>query len=186
MIPLNLDRLQVWIDRGRIDPTRPITIKELAKSRCANNIKDGVKLLARGSTQLSQPINIIVSRASTSAIAAVEAAGGSVTTRYYTRSAILRIRRGLIDPANSLLSGPSMGAVPVVGAGEGGFQNRLPDPTSRKDLEYYRDYAHRGYLSYQVGEREGPSLFHRLPGDGKTRKQNASVRKTGGPENKIW
>ena len=45
MTPLNLDRLQHWIDRGLIDPTQPITMKELFETRCVHGIKDGVKLL---------------------------------------------------------------------------------------------------------------------------------------------
>lgn len=43
----NLNRLQEWIDNGRIDPTRHITLKELQESRCIHQVKDGVKLLAR-------------------------------------------------------------------------------------------------------------------------------------------
>jgi large subunit ribosomal protein L15 len=187
LVPLNLDRLQSWIDQGRIDPKRPITIKELADSRCATNIKDGVKLLARGSTQVRSPLNIIVSRASASAIAAIEAVGGTITTRYYTKFAIQRILRGKTDPANSLLT-PSH--VPVVMVGEagrkGGFLNRLPDPTSRKDIEYYRDPAHRGYLSYQVQEGQGPSLFHRPPKDIKEQPKKLARGKTSGAENRIW
>lgn len=50
MSPLNLDRLQQWIDQGRIDPSRPITMKELHQSRCLHGVKDGVKLLARVSS----------------------------------------------------------------------------------------------------------------------------------------
>lgn len=45
MTPLNLDRLQHWIDRGLIDPSKPITMKELFETRCVHGIKDGVKLL---------------------------------------------------------------------------------------------------------------------------------------------
>jgi large subunit ribosomal protein L15 len=45
--PLNLDRVQTWIDQGRLDPGRVITLKELCASRCLHRIKDGVKLLAR-------------------------------------------------------------------------------------------------------------------------------------------
>ncbi|KLJ13035.1 large subunit ribosomal protein L15, partial [Blastomyces silverae] len=30
---VNLDRIQEWIDQGRLDPSRPITVRELAKSR---------------------------------------------------------------------------------------------------------------------------------------------------------
>ena len=47
MSPLNVDRLQDWIDQGRLDPSKPITMKELNDSRCLHGVKDGVKLLAR-------------------------------------------------------------------------------------------------------------------------------------------
>ena len=48
--PLNLDRLQHWIDNERIDPSQPITMKHLLDTRCVRGVKDGVKLLADVST----------------------------------------------------------------------------------------------------------------------------------------
>jgi hypothetical protein len=58
MSPVNLDRIQSWIDQGRIDPNVPITMKELAKSRCLHGVKrHGVKLLAR----VSLTVSIIIS-----------------------------------------------------------------------------------------------------------------------------
>lgn len=185
-----------------------------------------MKLLATGAESLRQPINIIVSRASASAIAAVEKAGGSVLTRFYTPFAIQRILRGQTDPVNSLRServaagledegivkveevdGRIMEAVEEEEAVEAaraevptpslvptlallpkssGFQHRLPDPTSRKDFEYYRDPTHRGYLSHLVTEGQTPSLFFKIP---KTRKASAAKRvtaKTTVGENRIW
>jgi large subunit ribosomal protein L15 len=47
MSTINLDTIQSWIDQGRLDPTKPITLKELVESRCLHGIKDGVKLLGR-------------------------------------------------------------------------------------------------------------------------------------------
>ena len=44
--PLNLGRLQKWIDDGRIDPSHVITMKDLVDSRIVNGVKYGVKLLA--------------------------------------------------------------------------------------------------------------------------------------------
>ena len=169
MAPLNLNRLQQWIDAGRLNPNLPITIRELSTSRCIHSTKDGVKLLARGGpSTLSTPIQITVSRASASAIAAVEACGGKVTTRYYTRTSISRVLKGESDPVNSLQS------VEVAGLQELGqgikkekFKYRLPDPASRKDIEYYRDPAHRGYLSHMVKEGQGPSLFFKTPREGR-------------------
>ena len=46
MEPLNLGRLQQWIDAGRIDPSRVITMKDLLDSRAIHDIRFGVKLLA--------------------------------------------------------------------------------------------------------------------------------------------
>lgn len=46
MAPLNLGRLQEWIDAGRIDTSRVITMKDLLDSRAVHQIKFGVKLLA--------------------------------------------------------------------------------------------------------------------------------------------
>ncbi|EON64013.1 hypothetical protein W97_03243 [Coniosporium apollinis CBS 100218] len=188
MSPLNVDRLQSWIDQGRINPSRPITMKELNDSRCLHGVKDGVKLLARGSDQLRTPINIIVSRASATAIAAVEAAGGKITTRFYTPQAIRRVLRRSTDPLESLqMQTESSEATPDVPRRK--FAYRLPDPTSRKDIEYYRDPAHRGYLSYSVGEGESPSLFFKTPGQSKMPREGVPNKRKAAEkaaENKLW
>ncbi|KAK4539497.1 hypothetical protein LTR36_010895 [Oleoguttula mirabilis] len=199
MSPINLNRIQYWINAGRLDPTQPITLKELAASRCIHGVaKDGVKLLARGKEELSTPINIIVSRASTEAINAVEKAGGTVTTRYYTDFAIKKIKKGEMDPVHSLQSRIVLAPENEAGAEAAAdalaeerrqYRFRLPDPTSRKHLEYYRDSAHRGYLSHMVAEGHGPSLFFRTPGMG-TRTGKKVVKKSGqtasGSENRLW
>ncbi|SLM41537.1 50s ribosomal subunit protein l15 [Lasallia pustulata] len=182
MQPVNIDRIQAWIDQGRIDPSRPITLKELGESRCVTNIKDGVKLLAKGSEQLRTPLNVVVSQASAAAISAIEAAGGSVTTRYFTPFSIQRILRGRTDPINSLRSHDT-DADSIL---RGGFQQRLPDPTSRKDIEYYRDPAHRGYLSHLVPEGQGPSLFFKTPTTGMPARRKASSAKAVAAENRMW
>lgn len=189
MSKVNLDRLQDWIDQGRINPANPITLKELVRTRCIHGIKDGVKLLARGGMDaLKQPVNIVVSRASATAIAAVEAAGGTVVTRYYTKDSIKRIMTGKTHSfaskawteEQSLKLGLEAENAREVGQG---FEYRLPDPSSRKDIEYYRDPAHRGYLSHLVGENEGPSLFF-LPPEARAKKGKKSAKKRG--ENTVW
>ncbi|PYH99339.1 hypothetical protein BO71DRAFT_394408 [Aspergillus ellipticus CBS 707.79] len=207
LAPVNLDRIQAWIDQGRIDPARPITIRELAQSRCIHQTKEGVKLLGRGvekddhevpvASVLKQPIHIVVSRASAPAIAAIEAAGGSVTTRFYTKSAIARIIRREMHPFVSTAWTTEAGSAELAKAegregeiteaavmSEMGFRYRLPDPTKRRDIEYYRDPAHRGYLSHLLKPMEGPSLFFRSPSE---RKSAAGVRKEKVlPENRLW
>ena len=202
---VNLSKLASWISQNRIDPTRPITIRELRQSSCVSNVKDGVKLLADGATALPPtPLNITVSRASAAAIAAVEAAGGRVTTRYYTNFAIRQICKGKMHPVESLQSARSSvaGNAVTTGAedGEAGqtaaqqqvgrkkkFLYRLPDPTRRKDIEYYRDPAHRGYLSHTLTEGHGPSLFFTTPGTNQRSEKPASA-KSGekAAENRIW
>ncbi|KAK5167697.1 YmL10 [Saxophila tyrrhenica] len=197
--PVNLNKIQYWVDQGRLDPKTPITLKELAKSRCIHGVKkDGVKLLARGKEEITTPVHLIVSRASASAVAAVEKAGGTVTTRYYSPFSIPKIRQGLMHPYHSLQSRITFPETVEADAPptpeqfvfeKGGYKYRLPDPTSRKSLEYYRDEAKRGYLSYVVGKKEGPSLFFRVPEEGK---QKVRRRKTGksssgqGAENRLW
>jgi large subunit ribosomal protein L15 len=190
MSPINLDRIQSWIDQGRLDPTKPITLKELVESRCLHGIKDGVKLLARGKGELRTPINILVSRASATAIEAIEAVGGKVTTRFYTKPSIKRLLKGESEssfiplamtpktPGESPIIAEAMSASP--------FSYRLPDPTSRKDLEYYRDSAHRGYLSHLVEEGHGPSLFFKTPGTGTRRRTKKAGGAAAAGENRIW
>ena len=204
-------------------------------------LRSGIKLVASSHSHdlsldaqptLDIPLHLVVSRASAQAIAAVEAAGGSVTTRYYTKWALQRICEEKMHPVLSLRSrevvegrvappgcGPAtqqilaealkraqgrlegstavarVGAVrevPVKGdegaavaeeveesEGEDAqepeplpphvprtvreYRYRLPDPTRRDDIEYYRDPAHRGYLSFTVRTHESPSLFFRPP-----------------------
>jgi large subunit ribosomal protein L15 len=56
------------------------------------------------------------------------------------------------------------------------YKYRLPDATARKDIEYYRDPAHRGYLSYTVKQGESPSLFFKTPGEAKDRGKQTARR----------
>lgn len=208
--PVNLDKIQQWIDKGKIDPSKPITLRELAKSRCIHGVKEGVKLLAKNADTLKTPINIVVSRASAAAIAAVEKAGGSVLTRYYTPFAVRRIMQGQMSPIASVdaIGGPleaispmstlvsSSTAASTDRTGDESdvqirlpalpsFQYRLPDPVGRRDIEYYRDPAHRGYLVHTMRKGEGPSLFFKPPGS-KTSKAGGEQKKKNTNENKLW
>lgn len=126
-VAVNLDKIQHWIDRGLLDPSRPITAKELYETRCIHSLKDGVKILGEGANHLEAPVNLIVSRASQSAIQAIEAAGGSVECRYYTPLSL----RALVKPhkfAGKILPRPA-------------------DPINKKDLVWYSSPRNRGYLA---------------------------------------
>ncbi len=76
--PVNVGSLDAAIESGRLDGSQPITEETLFAAGLATNNKDGIRLLAEGT--ISRAITITVSGASATAIAAVEAAGGSVTT----------------------------------------------------------------------------------------------------------
>ncbi|TDZ18920.1 50S ribosomal protein L15 [Colletotrichum sidae] len=174
MSKINLDKLQQWIDTGRIDPTKRITIKEIVESGLIGNFKDGIKLLARGKEELRQPIDIMLSRASATAIETVEKAGGKVLTRFYTRQSIKRLLNGEAENTDKPLPvGQEHVPEVLAEARKRGFPYRLPDPTSRSDIEYYRDPAHRGYLSHLLKEGESPSLFFKVP----IQKQHKKVSK---------
>jgi large subunit ribosomal protein L15 len=76
--PVNLGALDAAIEAGRIDGSQPITEAILYAAGLASRDKDGVRLLGDGT--ISRAITITVAGASAPAKAAVEAAGGSVTT----------------------------------------------------------------------------------------------------------
>jgi large subunit ribosomal protein L15 len=76
--PLNLGTLDAAIEAGKVDASQTITEAVLIAAGLGNGRLDGVRLLANG--EISRPINIVVSGASATAKAAVEAAGGTVTT----------------------------------------------------------------------------------------------------------
>ncbi|CAG8574071.1 4594_t:CDS:2 [Paraglomus brasilianum] len=132
---VNLDRLQNWIDRGRIDPSQPITIKELADTRCVRGVKDGVKLLGDGAEFFKSKVDIEVSKASKQAIEVVEGLGGTVTCRYFNRLAL----RVILHPEKFW---------------------RIPKfafPTKARDIAWYSDPTNRGYLAESLAietERE--------------------------------
>jgi hypothetical protein len=167
MSEINLDTLQAFIDSGRIDNSKQITPRELIQSGIiGHGVKDGIKLLARGS--LRSPVDIIVSRASASAIAAVEAAGGRIVTRYFTKDSMRRLALGTSIISEKPLPVGKEHVERVVDEWKAqGRKYRLPDPTSRWDIEYYRDPAHRGYLSDSLKDGESPSLYWKVPGDEK-------------------
>ncbi|EMD38692.1 hypothetical protein CERSUDRAFT_113866, partial [Gelatoporia subvermispora B] len=97
--PVNLDRIQHWIDTGRLtsSPEKPITAKELLLSGCVHNVHDGIKLLGDGAEQLKTPIHITPARASQSAIRAVEKLGGTVFCKYYNDLALRDEVKGRTD-----------------------------------------------------------------------------------------
>jgi large subunit ribosomal protein L15 len=143
MEPVNLDKLQLWIDSGRIDPTKKITMKVMLDSGLVSDIRFGVKLLGRGSPLspssqnaaitgsghgvfAARGLDIEVSQASGSAIKAIEELGGRITAVYYSSLAL-----------KAHLGTGRKHELPL----------KSPLPADPKLLRYYSDYEKRGYLS---------------------------------------
>ena len=74
---VNLGLLQKFIDEKKIDIEKPITQESLVESGLVRRVKDGVRVLNKGA--ITSKIDLTVSGASKTAIAAVEAAGGKLT-----------------------------------------------------------------------------------------------------------
>lgn len=164
MSEVNLDRLQAFIDSGRIDPSKTITPKELIQSGLVGHVRDGIKILARGKSDLKTPVDLLVSRASAGAIDAIEAAGGKIITRYFTKQSIRWLLQGKATITDAPLpTGPEHVNAELKKLQNAPHMRRLPDPISRWDIEYYRDSAHRGYLSHTLQPGESPSLYFKVP-----------------------
>jgi len=76
--PLNLGTLDAAIAAGRIDAGAEITEESLAAAGLVRGTLDGVRLLGNG--EITRAITITVSGASATARAAIEKAGGTITT----------------------------------------------------------------------------------------------------------
>jgi large subunit ribosomal protein L15 len=77
---VNIGRLQKAIDEKRLDISAKVTEEVLRNSGLAHKSRDGVRLLGKG--EISAKIDIEVAGASAGARAAVEKAGGTVTTTF--------------------------------------------------------------------------------------------------------
>lgn len=125
---VNLNKIQHYIDNKRIDPSKPITIKDFYDAGILSKITGGgVKIIGGGAAKLRQPITISATRASETAISRIEELGGNYTAQYYTKDGL----RTLVRPEVVL---ERFARIPL-----------RAKPTSRKNVEYYRDPENRGY-----------------------------------------
>ncbi|ORX69119.1 ribosomal protein L15 [Linderina pennispora] len=124
---LNLDRIQHWINTGRIDPSKPITLREVYESNMVR-FKDGVTLLARGSQYLTTPITIEVTKASKQAVKRIEELGGRVVCVYHNKLAM----RALLHPEK-------FAVLP-----------KTAEPATAKLRRIYEDPERRGFLAAEI------------------------------------
>lgn len=74
---VNLGRLQIAIDAGKLDSSAPINVEALVAAGVCTKARDGVRILGVG--ELTAKVALQVAGASRSAVEAVEKAGGSLT-----------------------------------------------------------------------------------------------------------
>jgi large subunit ribosomal protein L15 len=74
---VNIGRVQSAIDDGKLDAKAPITVQALLAVGLIRRVRDGVRLLGQG--EIKTKLAFEVTGASSGAVKAVEAAGGSVT-----------------------------------------------------------------------------------------------------------
>ena len=80
----NLDRIQYFIDNGKIDAKQIINIDTLLEAKLIKSERDGLKILGRG--KLTSKVELEVSGASEKAVKLVEKAGGKVTVLGATKN----------------------------------------------------------------------------------------------------
>jgi large subunit ribosomal protein L15 len=73
---VNIGRIQDAIDAGKLDPAATVTAESLLASGVISKPRDGVKILGVG--KLDAKLGFEVAAASKTAVAAIEAAGGSL------------------------------------------------------------------------------------------------------------
>jgi large subunit ribosomal protein L15 len=74
---VNIGRVQTAIDAKKLDGKNPVTVEAMLAAGIIRRVRDGVRLLGHG--ELKTKLAFEVTGASSGAVKAVEAAGGSVT-----------------------------------------------------------------------------------------------------------
>lgn len=170
MVSLNVGTIQDYIDMVRLsinnktndaDNMPVLDMKDLldAGMFTTSSVKHGIKLLAEGKERLRTPFRLEISRASESAIDAVEAIGGQITTVHYNRLAL----RALLKPHKFTASASHN----LDDEGGYGFQSKEVRNNSKtpralpkfarpppKWQPYYTNWKNRGYLSVQAQMRK--------------------------------
>lgn len=82
---VNIGDIMYYIDMGRLDPSKPVTMKALYTAGVFNSAKYGVKILGKGLNKLNVPLDLHVTDASESVITKVKELGGKVTCYHKTK-----------------------------------------------------------------------------------------------------
>ncbi|KAF5269162.1 hypothetical protein FQR65_LT02462 [Abscondita terminalis] len=130
--PLSLLQLQTLIDTDRIDISKPIDLVAICNTGLFRLFPDqhqfGVNLTDEGADIFQAKVNIEVQWASELVVAAIERAGGVISTAYYDQHSL----QCMINPKKFFERG-----VPI--------PKRMIPP--KDAIEYYTDPSKRGYLA---------------------------------------
>merc|ERR1712168_16652 len=131
--PLSLLEIQRLVDLGRLDVSQPVDLTALRNPNIFSldplgQKHSGVNLTDDGVDIFCAPLNIEVQFASESVIAAVERAGGVITTRYFDPISL----QALVNPVKWLQQGEPIPRC------------KLPPEDI---LDYYTSTENRGYLA---------------------------------------
>ena len=74
---VNLGRLQIALNAGKLDASKPIDVTSLVKAGVISKARDGIRILAKGALT-TKNVEIHAAGASKAAIEAVEKAGGKI------------------------------------------------------------------------------------------------------------
>lgn len=130
---MNLDRVQHLVETGRLDPSKPITLKAFMDAGI-NGIKDGLKILAGGHQHFRLPLELHATRFTRTAIEAIEAVGGRAVAVYHSESGLRQMR----DPERFWRKRPEEALKP------------LEAPSRLKDRLFYSQAKNRGYLAPEI------------------------------------
>lgn len=129
---MSMSTLQLLVDTDRLDTTKPIDLVSLLNTGVYSLKPDqhqfGINLTDEGADIFKAKINIEVQWASELVIAAVERAGGVITTAYYDQHSL----QAMLNTKKFFERG-----VPIP-------KRMIPPPDA---IEYYSDPCKRGYLA---------------------------------------
>ena len=92
---INLSQVQALVDRGRLDVTRPVTLKALYEAGLFSRVPEhGVKLCSAGALWFEARLDLYLTSVSDTARKVVEGNGGKVTTVYYNPAGLRAFVKG--------------------------------------------------------------------------------------------
>jgi len=104
---VNLDRLQYLINKGRLDPSKTITMKHLFDAGQIR-VPEGVKILAKRPDRFNTKVDLEVTDVSEAARKRIEELGGSVKRVWYNPRSMV----ALLKPEKFPIFKPNRGAPP--------------------------------------------------------------------------